>query len=67
MSEGADFGLSYLPTMGFSSILLRATDRAQAHRSARDIRILTRGFSHDVLALAGPALATRQELFDRHS
>ena len=31
---------------------------------ARDIRTLTQWLSHDVLALAGPALATRQMLFD---
>jgi hypothetical protein len=31
---------------------------------ARDIRTLTQWLSHDVLALAGPALATRQGLFD---
>jgi hypothetical protein len=31
---------------------------------ARDIRTLTQWLSHDVLVLAGPALATRQVLFD---
>ena len=31
---------------------------------ARDVKILCRWFSHDVLALAGPSLAARQELFD---
>ena len=31
---------------------------------ARDIKILLQWFSHDVLALAGPDLAERQELFD---
>jgi hypothetical protein len=36
----------------------------QAYRLARDIRTLTQWLSHDVLVLAGPALATRQELFD---
>jgi hypothetical protein len=36
----------------------------QAYRLARDIRTLTQWLSHDALALAGPALATRQELFD---
>jgi hypothetical protein len=36
----------------------------QAYRLARDSRTLTQWLSHDVLALAGPALATRQELFD---
>ncbi len=37
---------------------------AQAHELARDIRTLTQWLRHDVLALAGPALATRQALFD---
>jgi hypothetical protein len=36
----------------------------QAQGLARDIRTLTQWLSHDVLALAGPALATRQMLFD---
>jgi len=36
----------------------------QAHELARDIRRLVQWLSHDVLALAGPALATRRELFD---
>jgi hypothetical protein len=36
----------------------------EAHELARDIRTLTRWLSQDVLALAGPALATRQMLFD---
>ena len=31
---------------------------------ARDVRTLVQWLSHDVLALAGPALATRRELFD---
>ncbi len=31
---------------------------------ARDIRTLVNWLSHDVLALAGPDLATRRELFD---
>jgi len=37
---------------------------AQAHELARDVRTLVHWLSYDVLALAGPALATRQELFD---
>jgi hypothetical protein len=37
---------------------------AQAIGLARDIRTLTQWLSHDVLALAGPALATRQLLFN---
>jgi hypothetical protein len=36
----------------------------QAHQLARDIRTLVQWLSHDVLALAGPALATRRELFN---
>src|SRR3954471_21066343 len=36
----------------------------QAIWLARDIRTLTHWLSHDVLALAGPPLATRQNLFD---
>jgi hypothetical protein len=36
----------------------------QAQGLAHDIRTLTQWLSHDVLALAGPALATRQMLFD---
>jgi len=43
--------------------LARQTE-TQAHGLARDIRTLTQWLSHDVLALAGPALATRQMLFD---
>jgi hypothetical protein len=37
---------------------------AQAHQLARYLRTLIQWLSHDILALAGPALATRQELFD---
>jgi hypothetical protein len=36
----------------------------QAQWLARDIRLLTQWLSHDVLALAGPALTTRRALFD---
>jgi len=43
--------------------LARQTE-TQAHELARDIRTLTQWLRHDVLALAGPAQATRQELFD---
>ena len=43
--------------------LARQTE-SQASCLARDIRTLTQWLSHDVLALAGPALATRQMLFD---
>ncbi|MFL5284484.1 MAG: hypothetical protein ACJ8AW_26700 [Rhodopila sp.] len=43
--------------------LARQTE-TQANWLARDVRTLTGWLSHDVLALAGPALTTRQELFD---
>jgi hypothetical protein len=43
--------------------LARQTE-AQADCLARDIRLLTQWLSHDVLALAGPTLVTRQMLFD---
>jgi len=45
---------------------LRLTRQSEAQASwlARDVRTLVHWLSHDVLALAGPALATRQELFD---
>ena len=43
--------------------LVRQTE-TKAHELARDIRTLTQWLRHDVLALAGPALATRQALFD---
>jgi hypothetical protein len=43
--------------------LARQTE-ARACRLARDLRTLTQWLSHDVLALAGPVLATRQMLFD---
>jgi hypothetical protein len=43
--------------------LARQTE-TKAHELARDIRTLTQWLRHDVLALAGPALATRQMLFD---
>jgi len=36
----------------------------QAHRLAGDVRTLLHWLRHDVLALAGPDLATRRELFD---
>jgi hypothetical protein len=44
-------------------VLARQTE-TQAHWLAHDIRTLTRWLSRDVLALAGPDLATRRELFD---
>ena len=43
--------------------LARQTE-ARASRLTRDVRTLTQWLSHDVLALAGPDLATRQMLFD---
>jgi len=43
--------------------LARQTE-TQAHWLACDVRTLTRWLSRDVLALAGPDLATRQVLFD---
>ncbi|MGF6980412.1 hypothetical protein QFZ94_008929 [Paraburkholderia sp. JPY465] len=45
---------------------LRQARHAQAHADelARDVRTLTQWLSHDILALAGPVLATRQMLFD---
>ena len=36
----------------------------QAHELARDVRTLAQWLSHDILALAGPVLATRRLLFD---
>ena len=43
--------------------LARQTE-ARTSRLARDIRTLVQWLRHDVLALAGPDLATRRELFD---
>jgi hypothetical protein len=43
--------------------LARQTE-ARACRLARDVRTLTQWLSRDVLAVAGPVLATRQMLFD---
>src|SRR5208282_1509666 len=48
---------------GIQLDLVRQTE-ARASWLARDIRTLTQWLSHDVLALAGPDLATRQILFD---
>ena len=41
-----------------------ADARLGRHRLARDVRTLVQWLRHDVLALAGPDLATRRELFD---
>ena len=49
----------------FAAGLKRARQaEVQARQLARDIRTLTQWLSHDILALAGPVLATRQMLFD---
>ena len=47
-----------------AQLMLARQAETQAHELARDIRTLTQWLRHDVLALAGPALATRRELFD---
>jgi hypothetical protein len=47
-----------------SQLELARQTETRAVELARDIRTLTQWMSHDILALAGPALATRQELFD---
>jgi hypothetical protein len=47
-----------------SRLKLAQQIEAQTSWLARDIRTLTQWLSHDVLALAGPALVTRQVLFD---
>ena len=39
-------------------------DECVDRRLARDIQTLVQWLRHDVLALAGPDLATRRELFD---
>ncbi len=47
-----------------AQLALARQAETQAHGLACDIRTLTQWPRHDVLALAGPALATRQMLFD---
>src|ERR1700712_796424 len=47
-----------------SQLALARQTEAQAIWLARDIQTLIQWLNHDVLALAGPALATRQMLFD---
>jgi hypothetical protein len=47
-----------------AQLALARQAEAQAIGLTRDIRTLIQWLSHDVLALAGPALATRQLLFD---
>ncbi len=47
-----------------TQLALARQAETQGHELARDIRTLTQWLRHDVLALAGPALAIRQALFD---
>ncbi len=47
-----------------TQLALARQAETQAHGLARDIRTLTQWLNQDVLALAGPALAIRRELFD---
>ena len=47
-----------------AQLMLARQTETQAHELAHDIRTLTQWLRHDVLALAGPVLATRQALFD---
>jgi len=47
-----------------TELALARQAETQAYELARDIRTLTQWLHHDVLALAGPVLATRQVLFD---
>jgi hypothetical protein len=47
-----------------AGLVLAGQTETQARELARGIRILTRWLTRDVLALAGPDLATRRELFD---
>jgi len=47
-----------------TQLVLAQQTETKAHELARDIRTLVHWLRHDVLALAGPDLATRQELFD---
>ena len=47
-----------------AQLKLARQSEAQASWLARDIRTLVHWLRHDVLALAGPDLATRRELFD---
>jgi hypothetical protein len=46
-----------------AELALARRNEAQAFWLARDIRMLAQWLNHDVLALAGPVLATRQVLF----
>ena len=45
-------------------LALARQSETKAHGLARDVRTLVHWLRHDVLALAGPDLATRRELFD---
>lgn len=54
-----------VPDRDLAVQLQRACEaEAQAHQLAGDVRLLLHWLRHDVLALAGPDLATRRELFD---
>jgi len=48
----------------FAELALARQAETRARELARGIRTLIQWLSHDVLALAGPNLATRRELFD---
>jgi len=47
-----------------TQLALARQAETRVHQLARDIQTLTQWLRHDVLALAGPDLATRRELFD---
>jgi len=47
-----------------TKLTLACQAEQQAVQLAKDVKILTQWLSHDVLALAGPPLPHRQELFD---
>jgi hypothetical protein len=61
--EKLDAKIGRTGQLGPDAELARQT-ATQAQGLAQDIRTLTQWLSHDILALAGPALATRQVLFD---
>ena len=55
---------SFAPSQGDDDVLFKAQSReAGLVAPARDVKTLLQWFSYDVLALAGPDLAVRQELF----
>ena len=47
-----------------AQLTLSRQSEARVNWLARDVRTLVHWLRHDVLALAGPALATQRELFD---